>query len=256
MLIADRARERGIATVYHAHAARLVHGTLTAPLVLTDGRELPPLTAATGLAREVEFAYPIPGMPVRGLVKGFIDALVAYDDDLWVLDYKSDRLATTRRAHASTRTSTTACRRGCTRSRRTGCAAARTLRGVLFAFVRHGIVVPVAIDERALATSVHWLEACDDPAVRAPAGGLRGPAVRAPAGGLAMIPLHPRGTLRARVRPRAAESRESRLPPARRRRAALRPRRRGPVPRRGDRRGGPVARRLAIRRRSASWCSR
>ena len=60
--------------------------------------ELPPITEATALAREVEFAYPIPGAPGRGLVKGFIDALVAYGDDLWVLDYKSDRLANPARA--------------------------------------------------------------------------------------------------------------------------------------------------------------
>jgi len=157
VLIADRARERGIASTYHAHAARLVHGTLTAPLVLTDGQELPPLAKATGLAREVAFAYPIPGTPVRGLVKGFIDALVAYDDDLWVLDYKSDRLANPARAreHADEHYGVQARLYALAADRLRG---GRTLRGVLFAFVRHGIVVPVAIDDGALASYARWLE--------------------------------------------------------------------------------------------------
>src|SRR5690606_29610127 len=95
-LIADRARERGIADTYWAPAARVVHTTLRSPLALVDGHELPPLVDATALAREVEFAYPIPGaVPARGLVKGFIDALVAWNDELWVLDYKSDLLVGT-----------------------------------------------------------------------------------------------------------------------------------------------------------------
>ena len=156
-LIADCARERGIAGAYHAHAARLVHGTLTAPLALTDGRELPPLVEATALAREVEFAYPIPGTPVRGLVKGFIDALVAYDDDLWVLDYKSDRLANPARAreHADEHYGVQARLYTLATDRLRG---GRTLRGVLFAFVRHGIVVPIEIDDGALASYARWLE--------------------------------------------------------------------------------------------------
>src|SRR5690606_6346699 len=67
-MIAERARERGIADTYWAHAARIAHGTLRAPLVLTDGHELPPLVDAKAFAREVEFSYPLPGaQPPRGL---------------------------------------------------------------------------------------------------------------------------------------------------------------------------------------------
>lgn len=88
---AAAARARGVATEYLPHATELAFSTLTAPLVLTDGDVLPPLVAADRLAREIEFAYPLPP-PARGLVKGFIDALVVYGNDLWVLDYKSDTL--------------------------------------------------------------------------------------------------------------------------------------------------------------------
>jgi len=92
-LVVEHGRERGVHARYHAHAARLVHTALAQPLAIVGGDTLPPLVAAPAFAREVEFAYPIPGGGQRGLVRGFIDALVAWDDDLWVLDYKSDQLA-------------------------------------------------------------------------------------------------------------------------------------------------------------------
>lgn len=150
--LAELGRQRGIAPVHHAHAARLVHETLTQPL-----GELPPLVEATALAREVEFAYPIPGAPGRGLVKGFIDALVAYGDDLWVLDYKSDRLANPARAreHAFAHYGVQARLYSLAASKLCG---ARTLRGVLFAFVRHGVTVPIAVDADELARYARWLE--------------------------------------------------------------------------------------------------
>src|SRR5262245_1232791 len=102
--VAGKARERGIAEQYLPHAVAIAHRALTAPLTLIDGSTLPPLIDAAAFAREVEFGYPIPAIPAipaiagsphdppRGLVKGFIDALVAWDEDLWVLDYKSDLL--------------------------------------------------------------------------------------------------------------------------------------------------------------------
>jgi exodeoxyribonuclease V beta subunit len=150
--LADFGRQRGIAPAHFAHAARLVRETLTQPL-----GELPPITEATALAREVEFAYPIPGEPGRGLVKGFIDALIAYGDDLWVLDYKSDRLANPARAkeHALEHYGVQARLYSLAADRLRG---ARTLRGVLFAFVRHGITVPIAIDGDELARYARWLE--------------------------------------------------------------------------------------------------
>ncbi|MBV8757566.1 MAG: UvrD-helicase domain-containing protein [Deltaproteobacteria bacterium] len=150
--LADFGRQRGIAPAYHAHAARLVRETLVQPL-----GDLPPLVEATALAREVEFAYPIPGAPGRGLVKGFIDALVVYGDDLWVLDYKSDRLANPARAkeHAFEHYGVQARLYSLAADKLRG---SRALRGVLFAFVRHGVVVPITVDGDALATYASWLE--------------------------------------------------------------------------------------------------
>jgi exodeoxyribonuclease V beta subunit len=160
--LAEHGRERGIAPACFGHAARLVHQTLTQPL-----GELPPLVEATAIAREVEFAYPIPvagqspapsisgpGAAQRGLVKGFIDALVAYGDDLWVLDYKSDRLDDPAHAadHAAEHYGVQARLYALAADRLRG---HRTLRGVLFAFVRHGVVVPVAVD---LEKASSWLE--------------------------------------------------------------------------------------------------
>ncbi|HEU4612875.1 MAG TPA: UvrD-helicase domain-containing protein [Kofleriaceae bacterium] len=160
-LIADRARERGIADACLAHAARLVHRTLREPLDLGDGTSLPALVDATALAREVEFAYPIPGpTPPRGLVKGFIDALVAWDDELWVLDYKSDLLAgSDLRAAATERVHD----HYAVQAHLYGLAADRLrgtcrLAGLLFAFVRHGVVVPLRIGDGTLVTWSQWLE--------------------------------------------------------------------------------------------------
>jgi ATP-dependent exoDNAse (exonuclease V) beta subunit len=150
--LADFGRQRGIAEAHFAHAARLVRATLTEPL-----GDLPPLVEATALAREVEFAYPIPGAPGRGLVKGFIDALVAYGDDVWVLDYKSDRLANPAQAkgHALEHYGVQARLYALAASKLRG---SRTLRGVLFAFVRHGVTVAVPVDEATLAGYAQWLE--------------------------------------------------------------------------------------------------
>ena len=160
-LVDECARERGIAEICLPHATRLVHTTLTSPLALVDGRELPPLVGATALAREVEFAYPIPaipGAPTRGLVKGYIDALVAYDDELWVLDYKSDLLAEplidSARARVQDHYLVQARLYALAADRLRG---GRRLAGLLFAFVRHGLVVPLEIDAAALAEWAGWL---------------------------------------------------------------------------------------------------
>ncbi|HEY5944506.1 MAG TPA: UvrD-helicase domain-containing protein, partial [Kofleriaceae bacterium] len=153
-MIANRARERGVADTYWAHAARVVHATLRAPLSLIDGYELPPLVDAAQLAREIEFAYPIPGAtPARGLVKGFIDVLVAWDDELWVLDYKSDLLAgpdlgaaasARAREHYGVQARLYAIAADRLRGR-------RTFAGLLFAFVRYGVVVPMRVEPDTIA---------------------------------------------------------------------------------------------------------
>ncbi|HMG52362.1 MAG TPA: UvrD-helicase domain-containing protein, partial [Kofleriaceae bacterium] len=165
--LADKARERGIAGVYLPHAAALAHRALTAPLALIDGSVLPPLIDAAALAREVEFSYPIPTRaqdepasdPPRGLVKGFIDALVAWDDELWVLDYKSDLLVGDDLAALAQRRVQ---ERYAVQARLYAIAAdrlrgRRRLAGLLFAFIRHDIVVPVRITGDTLAIWSDWL---------------------------------------------------------------------------------------------------
>jgi exodeoxyribonuclease V beta subunit len=162
--LADSARARGIAARYLPHAAAILHRTLTAPLALIDGTALPPLVAAHALARELEFSYPIPAHPgspiaARGLVKGFIDAVVAWDDDLWVLDYKSDVLTGDDLAAAAQRRVR---ERYAVQARLYAIAAdrmrgPRRLAGLLFAFVRHELVVPVRIGDATLAGWTTWL---------------------------------------------------------------------------------------------------
>lgn len=175
-MIVDHARERGIAPMFHAHAARLVHRALVEPMQVIGRDPLPPLVAATAFAREVEFAFPIPSAGPsdgrasavrsglgsetrpRGLVKGYIDALVAYDDDLWVLDYKSDVLAGdpahTAEHHARNHYAIQQRLYALAADRMRG---GRRLAGMLFAFVRYGIVVALPIDDDKLAEWSHWL---------------------------------------------------------------------------------------------------
>lgn len=95
-LFARAERRYGVDGATRARAAALVHATITTPIV-AGALTLPALAAATKLAREVEFVYPIPDPPLpvgpagsRGFVKGYIDAIVAWDDRWFVLDYKSD----------------------------------------------------------------------------------------------------------------------------------------------------------------------
>ena len=172
--LAGKARERGVAERTLPHAASIVYQTLTAPLALVDGTTLPPLTRAIAFAREVEFGYPIPAIPAipasanppRGLVKGFIDGLVAWDEDLWVLDYKSDLLAGYDLAAMAQRRVR---ERYAVQARLYAIAAdrlrgPRRLAGLLFAFIRHGIVVPVRMSDETLATWSAWLAQIAEPA--------------------------------------------------------------------------------------------
>jgi ATP-dependent exoDNAse (exonuclease V) beta subunit len=165
-VVADKARERGIAEPYLPHATAIAHRALTAPLALIDGSALPPLVDAAALAREVEFGYPIPAIPAdetpappRGLVKGFIDALVAWDDDLWVLDYKSDLLlgddlAALAQERVRERYAVQARLYALAADRLRG---RRRLAGLLFAFLRHDLVVPVRVTDDTLAAWRDWL---------------------------------------------------------------------------------------------------
>lgn len=162
--LADAARARGIEPRFLPSAAEIVYRALTAPLALTDGTERPPLATATALAREVEFSYPLPAGPGgrRGLVKGYMDALAAWaehDDELWVLDYKSDVLAGDDLAAAAQRR----VRELYAVQARLYAIAAdrmrgrRRLAGLLFAFVRHAVVVPVRVEGDTVDAWLGWL---------------------------------------------------------------------------------------------------
>jgi ATP-dependent exoDNAse (exonuclease V) beta subunit len=148
--------------MFHAHAARVVHRALTGPLQVIGRDPLPALVAATAFAREVEFAFPIPAKrsetTPRGLVKGYIDALVAYDDELWVLDYKSDVLpgdpTQSAEDHARSHYSIQLRLYALAADRMRG---ERRLAGMLFAFVRYGVVVALPVDDAKLAEWSSWL---------------------------------------------------------------------------------------------------
>ncbi len=156
--LADAARARGVHPRFTPHAAGIVYTALTAPLALTDGGKLPALVHASALAREVEFSYPA---GPRVLVKGFIDAIAAWGDELWVIDYKSDVLAGEDLAAAAQRRVR---EHYAVQARLYAIAAdrmrgTRRLAGLLFAFVRHGVAVPVQIGGEALAEWTGWLAA-------------------------------------------------------------------------------------------------
>ena len=160
--VADAARARGIGARYLEHATRLAHAALVNPLALADGRELPPLIAADALAREVEFSYPLPAG--GGLVRGFIDVLVAWGDELWVLDYKSDVLAPDARGSRVAAARARVDEHYQVQARLYALAAdrlrgRRRLAGLLFAFVRYGIVVPEPVSMDALVGYGSWLGA-------------------------------------------------------------------------------------------------
>ncbi len=160
----EAARRHGVDLHRHGgRAAAYLHSTLTRPAELSD-RVLPPLAAAPKLAKEVEFAFPLALADGReAFARGFIDLLVAWDDQLWVVDYKSDLLdgteARVARAHVAEHYQTQA--------ELYAVAAARllTLRGeddcrrrfggVLYWFVRYGWVVDLPV---AWADLGRWTE--------------------------------------------------------------------------------------------------
>ena len=166
--LTDAARARGIDPRFLPHARHVLWRTLTQPLALTDGNTLPPLVMAPAFAREVEFAYPLDMMDPassaaslrnHGFVRGFIDALVSWDDELWVLDYKSDvlagaDLAAAARARVEEHYAVQARLYAIAADRLRG---GRRLAGLLFVFMRHDLVVPWRIDDTTLDGWRTWL---------------------------------------------------------------------------------------------------
>jgi len=154
------ARHHAIDERYLPHAHRVVHATLTTELDL-GAETLPPLLQASHRAREIDFAYPLPGPPGRGLVRGVIDLLVRWDDRLWIVDYKTDRLPlpATRKAAVAR-----VAEHYQIQARLYGLAGARLagetsrLGGLLYWFVRDQIVVPLPCGPGELADWQRWLE--------------------------------------------------------------------------------------------------
>ena len=101
------ARKFGFNDTQAAVAARLIFNTLTAPIVLPEGR-LRSFSHASPILREMEFLYPIPEKahpqldrggadPVdwtigRGFIKGFVDVLFEHEGRAYFGDWKSDSL--------------------------------------------------------------------------------------------------------------------------------------------------------------------
>lgn len=171
-LVAAAARQRRLEKARAQAGAELIFQTLTQPIASHGGLRatLPPLYQAQ-LAREVEFLFPLPqrgasygrghaaGEAPRGYVKGFIDLLVRLGDDLWVLDYKSDFLGDGGEAAAQARVDD----KYQLQARLYAVAAQRMLppggrlAGLLFAFVRHQLVIGVATPPAELARWHGWL---------------------------------------------------------------------------------------------------
>ncbi|MBX3274822.1 MAG: UvrD-helicase domain-containing protein [Sandaracinaceae bacterium] len=111
-LVTARARHNGVAERFVPIAAALVRDALTTPLALPDGRRLEGgMAAFEACARELPFLLPIPepshppldaGRPradgpalaiERGFLRGVIDLVGRHAGRYYVVDYKSDRLA-------------------------------------------------------------------------------------------------------------------------------------------------------------------
>lgn len=94
------ARRHGIGDAHRRAGARILHGNLLHPIEV-GGAVLGTLAGAPRVAREVEFTYPLelPGGR-EAFARGYVDLLVAWDERLWIVDYKSDVIAAQTAAEA------------------------------------------------------------------------------------------------------------------------------------------------------------
>jgi exodeoxyribonuclease V beta subunit len=129
------------------------------------------LAHASALWRELEFAYPLPAAPgapadaTASLVRGVLDALVVWDDAMWIVDYKTDLLASPdpllarRMVEDRYRTQVALYGLAGERLRAQWASAAQAPRfaGLLYWFVRDQLVVPVAASPANLAAWRQWL---------------------------------------------------------------------------------------------------
>jgi exodeoxyribonuclease V beta subunit len=72
-------------------AARMVWTAYTTPMTLPDGHKVAGLAKAEGLAREMDFVYPLPDSPL-GFVRGSLDMAFEAGGKTYVVDWKSDTL--------------------------------------------------------------------------------------------------------------------------------------------------------------------
>jgi len=148
-VLARAARRHGIDDEHRRAGADLLYRTLSHRVVL-GGRELGTLATAPRVAKEVEFAYPLAlpdGRPA--FARGYVDLLVAWDDQLWIVDYKSDAIGAQTAAEARVHVD----RHYDQQSKLYAVAAARLLRldgaadcarrfgGVLYWFLRSNLIV-------------------------------------------------------------------------------------------------------------------
>jgi len=143
------ARRHGLDRRHRDPAAQLLHRTLTREVQLA--REvLPPLARAPRVAKEVEFVYPLRD---DAFARGYVDLLVAWDERVWVVDYKSDVLASTTLAaatvHVHEHYHQQAQLYGVAAARLLGldgeAACARRFGGVLYWFLRYDYVVDLPV---------------------------------------------------------------------------------------------------------------
>jgi exodeoxyribonuclease V beta subunit len=164
------AHARGISAPAHIqHALTIAHRTLSTPLASVADASLPALSQAADLAAEVEFWFPA---GAHRFVRGAIDAVASWDGTtLWIVDYKSDLLGDSAVAPDETATARLAAAHAkvadkyalqaavYTAALTRMLAPGQTVGGVLFCFVRYGIVVESVVSSAALAAAQQRWEA-------------------------------------------------------------------------------------------------
>ena len=167
------AAARGLTAPAHLrHALLIAHRTLSQPMLLqaASADASSSLSQAADLAAEVEFWFPV---GAHRFVRGAMDAVVSWDGEtVWIVDYKTDMLAddppladydvgtaiaasATRRAAAHAKVEEKYALQAAVYSAAVARMLTPTQRlgGVLFCFVRYGVVVQIALASDALAAA-------------------------------------------------------------------------------------------------------
>ena len=148
-----------------ATALTLVHRALTTPPSWPGGK-LPAVVDASAVAREVPFLFPLNRSGIDatdGFAQGVLDALVVWNDQLWVIDWKSDQLAQPTQKAARRIVD----ERYAVQAQLYALAAQRIatperpLAGVLYWFLRDHIIVAIPATPAALVDWATWLATVD-----------------------------------------------------------------------------------------------